>query len=65
MLLNITCGIALFPIAISLAVVLLDHIQHTLLKGVSTQRVWHGEYIDPLLSSKYASEKNMAEELAL
>ena len=34
-------GVALFLTAVFLAVILLDHVQHALLKGLSTQRVWH------------------------
>jgi len=33
-----------------LAVVLLDHSKHTVLKGLSTQRVWYGACADVLPS---------------
>ena len=38
---NTEKGVALFVTAVFLAVVLLDHVQHAILKGLSTQGVWH------------------------
>ena len=50
LLLKITWGVAVFLTAVFLAVVLLDHVQHALLKGLSTQRVWHCACAYPLPS---------------
>ena len=45
LLFEITWGIALLTTTAFLALVLLDHHQHALLKGLSAQRVWHGACI--------------------
>ena len=49
-----------------LAVILLDHIQHTLLKGLTTQGVWHGVCADalyPQTKSKVCPKENTPESV--
>ena len=59
---KITRGVAFLLTADCLAVVLLDHEQHALLRGLSTQRVWHcacAYVLLPGAKSKVCPKKRM------
>ena len=55
---------ALLLTAVFLAVVLLDHFQHALLKGLSTQRVWHYACAYVLLSDEVESASKIKKPAA-
>ena len=62
MLLKITSGVALLLIAVFLAVVFLDHVQHALLKGTEGVALHMHCIVVKRLSRKCVQKKNMPKQ---